>query len=53
MTNRTETMQAYETARTAVANGEARKLGERAMARRYRALFAAEDALRAYDGGSL
>jgi len=44
---------ALETAIAAVRDGEARMLGERAMAKRYRALFAAQDALRAADGVSL
>lgn len=40
-----DTMKAYEAARQAVIDGEARNLSKCTMDRRYKALFAAEDAL--------
>lgn len=46
MSNAIET---YEAAAAAVRDGESRGLGRTAMAKRYRALFAAEDALKGRD----
>ncbi|GMV18350.1 MAG: hypothetical protein AMXMBFR56_65740 [Polyangiaceae bacterium] len=40
----------FEAAAAAIKDGEARGLGRTAMAKRYKALFAAEDALKARDG---
>lgn len=43
-----QTLQArYEAAAAAIKNGEARELGRTAMARRYKAFFAIEDAAKA------
>jgi hypothetical protein len=42
--------QKLQAASAAIRDGEARGLGERAMAKRYKALFAAEDAVKASGG---
>lgn len=46
----TTPFETYETARKAVRDGEAKGLSDRTMNRKYRALFAAEDALKAAVG---
>ena len=45
------TQSAIETAAAAIRDGEARNLGRTAMARRYKALFAAEDAAKLVSQG--
>lgn len=50
MTTTTSLVEEFEAASAAVKDGEARGLGRTAMAKRYKALFAAEDALKARDG---
>jgi hypothetical protein len=46
-----DAMKNFEAARAAVADGEARNLGRAAMAKRWKAFFAAEDAIKARAGG--
>lgn len=41
----------FEATRAAIADGEARNLGRTAMAKRWKAFFAAEDAIKARAGG--
>lgn len=45
-------VETFEAARAALKDGESRNLGRTAMAKRYKAFFAAEDALKARDGWS-
>lgn len=49
-TTNTDPVAAHEAALAALRDGEARGLGRTAMAKRYKAFFAAEDALKARDG---
>jgi hypothetical protein len=46
-----DTMKAFETARAAIKDGEERGLSARTMNRRWKAFFAAEDALKSQTGG--